>query len=273
MSCRPERLGRAGLAAALLAAISLCACGKGDLHRAAAEPSQAAQARSGGATPSTGARRRTRPSPPAAEHVAVPLALTAARAGGFARAVTLHRADLPGSSPSARSQTPPSREREAQNCGPDAPRAIGGARSPDFQRGAGLDRESISSGVDVLSGARAVRSDLAYAASRAGLACYSKVLGKSLSSEQDSHVRLLGVHVGHLRMPVGTALANGIRITARVGISGSPVTVRLYVDALSLPYGPAELDLYSTSFVQPVAERTQQDLLTLLRERAELHPL
>ena len=101
-----------------------------------------------------------------------------------------------------------------------------------------------------------MRSDLAYAASRAGLACYSKVLGKSLSSEQDSHVRLLGVRVGHLRMPVGTALADGIRITARVGISGSPVTVRLYVDALSLPYGPAELDLYSTSFVQPVAERT-----------------
>ena len=59
----------------------------------------------------------------------------------------------------------------------------------------------------------------------------------------------------------------------RVGIVGSRLAVALYVDALSLPYGPAELDLYTTSFVQPVALRTQQELLTLMRARALLHRL
>jgi len=272
VSSRPELLSCAGAAAALLAAISLSACGKGDLHQAAVEPSHAALPGSAAGAPSARAPRPAHRSPPA-ERVTLPLPLTAARATGFAQAVTLHRADLPGAAPSARSETPPTQEREAAKCGARGTRAIGGGHSPDFQRGAGLDRESISSGVDVLTGAGAVGSDLAYTASHAGLACYSKVLGKSLRSEQDSHVRLLGVRVGRLRLPVGSEQASGIRIAARVGIAGSGVTVRLFVDALSLPYGPAELDLYSTSFVQPVAERTQRELLVLLRKRAQLHPL
>ena len=49
---------------------------------------------------------------------------------------------------------------------------------------------------------------------------------------------------------------------------GAGVVVRLFVDALTLPYGPAEIDLFGTSFVQPVAARTEQELLALLHERA-----
>lgn len=273
MSSRPELLRCAGSAAALLATVSLCACGKSDLQSTALERSHPSQSGDGAGAASAPRPKPARPSRPAAEHVAVPLPLTAARATGFAQAVTLHRVDMPGSAPSAKSKTPPSQEREASKCGGRGTRAIGGGRSPDFQRGAGLNRESISSSVDVLRAASAVRSDLSYAASRAGLKCYSKVLGKSLSAEQDSHVKLLGVRVGHLRMPVGSEQASGIRIAARVGITGTGVTVRLFVDALSLPYGPAELDLYSTSFVQPVAERTQRELLALLRARAQSHRL
>jgi hypothetical protein len=199
----------------------------------------------------------------------VPLPLTAARAARFAAAVALRRVDLPGSSPTARSRTPASEQREAAQCGQRSTRALGGGRSPNFERRDGLDRESISSGVEVLSDAGAVEGDLAYASSRAGLRCYAKVLAKSLRSERDSHVRLLGLRVGRLQLSVGAAgQASGIRIAARVGVAGAPVTVAVFVDALSLPYGPAELDLYSTSFVQPVPERTQSELLALLRERA-----
>ncbi len=44
--------------------------------------------------------------------------------------------------------------------------------------------------------------------------------------------------------------------------------MRLFVDAITLPYGPAEIDLFGTSFVQPVPVRTEEELLTLLHQRA-----
>lgn len=56
-----------------------------------------------------------------------------------------------------------------------------------------------------------------------------------------------------------------------MGLKGS--VVRLFIDALSFGYGPAEIGLYATSFVQPEPLRTEQELLTLLRERAELQRL
>jgi hypothetical protein len=272
VSRRLERLTRTGGAAALAASIALCGCGRADLKRTATMPSRSPQAagREHGAAGPAGRPRAKQRAP----QVSVPLPLTAARAASFASAVSLSRADLPGSAPSPRSKRNPSEEREAAKCGARETRAIGGGRSPDFQRGEGLDRESISSGVDVLSDARAVSGDLSYTASSAGLACYAKVLTKSLRGEADKSVRILGLHVSTLGLGIGPGQrAKGIRIAARVGIAGSGITVRLFVDALSLPYGPAELDLYTTSFVQPVAERTQSELLTLLSERARLHPL
>ncbi|MEA2215548.1 MAG: hypothetical protein QOK19_1109 [Solirubrobacteraceae bacterium] len=267
---------RAGATLAALGLLALCGCGKADLHRAPAQhPPLPGAPGLRSATAPQGAPHRPVPAPGAqGEAVAIPLALTAARASAFARAVSLRRVDLPGAAPSPRSRTPASQEREAANCGGRAARAVGGGRSPSFQRGVGLDRESISSAVDVLSSAAEVRRDLAYAASRAGLACYSKVLGKSLRGETASRVRLLGVHVGHLGLDVGPLTrATGLQITARVGIAGTGVTVRLYIDALSLAYGPAELELYTTSFVQPVPPRTQRALLELLRARARLERL
>jgi hypothetical protein len=280
---RPERGGARRLRAvcvpvlaSLAAAIVLCGCGKANYVGKTAA--------SAAPVPAPGAARPAAPgahSPPGAATaplpglgVALPLALTPALATRFARAVSLTRADLPGSSVAVRTKSSPAEQREEAKCGGRSARTIGGGRSENFQRGAGLDRENISSAVDVLSNAAAVRGDLAYAASHGGLACYAKVLGHSLRSESDSHIRLLGLHVGHLALDIGPLeRATGIRIAARVGITGTRLTVSLFVDALSMPYGPAELDLYSTSFAQPVPQRTQRELLTLLRERAQLQKL
>jgi hypothetical protein len=277
MSSRPERATRTSAAVAALAVLTLCGCGKADLRRAAtSHPPQQTSGKGSarGAIAPRGEPRAGGPGPGEGETVAVPLALTAARASAFARAVSLQRVDLPGAAPSPRSPAPASQEREAANCGSQGARAVGGGRSPNFQRGAGLDRESISSAVDVLSSASEVRRDLAYAASRAGLQCYAKVLGRSLRGEASGRVRLLGVHVEHLALDVAPlARATGLQITARVGIAGAGVTVRLYIDALSLSYGPAELQLYTTSFVQPVATQTQRALLGLLQARARLRRL
>jgi hypothetical protein len=241
-------------------------CGKANLHHAnsqAERPNHRA------------ARGHASPAPPA-ERVPVPLAITRARASRFARAVTLTAADLPGSSVTPARGASVAREREAAKCGGHPTLAIGGGQSPEFLRGQGLDHESLSSSVEVLANPQSVHSDLGYTASHAGLTCYAKVLSRSLQEghDADSHIRLLGVHLRKLQVTLAPGrTAVGVRITARVGLVGSRLAVALYVDALSLPYGPAELDLYTTSFIQPVPLRTQQELLSLMRARALLHRL
>jgi hypothetical protein len=240
-------------------------CGKSDL------PSTTGSAK----TTASAATAPRAPAPPTARHsepratVPLPLPLTAARASAFARAVTLTAADVPGAKPVAREATPAAREREAAQCGGRSAPAIGSERSPELQRGRGLDRESVSSSVEVLHDAKTVERALQATPTSAGLGCYERVLSRSLHSEADPNIRLLGVKVATLTVGItGAGQAHGIRILARVGVPGAGVVVPLYVDALSLGYGPAEIDLYATSFVQPVAQRTEQELLALLHERA-----
>jgi hypothetical protein len=245
------------------AALALAGCGKADLSTttgASAPPARTATV-----------AKAPAPRTPAAP---VPLPLTAARAAAFAKAVELTGADVPGAHPARRSKTPLAREREAAQCGGRTAPAVGGARSPELQRGGALERESLSSAVEVLRDEKSVERDLAYAQTAAGLRCYERVLSRSLRAEADPSIRIFDVRVAPLSVTVaGAGPARGIRILAHVGVPGARVVLRLYVDAVSLPYGPAEINLYGTSFVQPIAERTEQELLALLRERARQHPL
>ena len=95
------------------------------------------------------------------------------------------------------------------------------------------------------------------------------MLKRSLEQETDPNVRLLGIRVAPVHVTIaGAGVASGIRIQARVGVPSASAVVPLFVDALTIHYGPAEIDLYATSFVQPVAQRTEQELLKLLHDRA-----
>jgi hypothetical protein len=206
--------------------------------------------------------------------VPVPVPLTARTAATFAGAVSLTRADITGGAAQAPSKSPRRDEQEAAKCGGLSAKAIGGGRSQEFVRGKGLDRENFSSSVEVLSSEASVRRDLEYAESSAGLRCYSRVVGKNLQAEEHARMQLLGVKVTPIRVRMSDGQsAAGVRIAARVGVPQAGLAVALYSDAVSLPYGPAELNLYATSFVQPVPVRTQQQLLTLMRERARLSRL
>lgn len=245
------------------AALVLAGCGKADLTTTTATS----------APPARTATVAKAPAPRAAT-VPVPLPLTPARAAAFAKAVELTGADVPGAHPAHRSKTPLAREREAAQCGGRAVPALAGARSPELQRGGALERESLSSGVEVLRDEKSVERDLAYAQTPAGLRCYERVLSRSLRAEADPNIKIFDVRVAPLSVTVaGAGPARGIRILAHVGVPGAGVVLRLYVDAVSLPYGPAEINLYGTSFVQPIAERTEQELLALLRERARRQKL
>src|SRR4051812_11579390 len=158
-------LPRAPLAAALaaLAVLAAAGCGKSDLVTNTATPASVTTVKAAAPAPKASA-------------VPVPLRITPARSAAFARGVQLTAADLPGAHEAPRSQTPLAREREAAKCGGRSTPTVGSARSPEFERGRGLDRETISSSVEVLHDARSVERDLAYAQTTGGLRCYERVL-------------------------------------------------------------------------------------------------
>jgi hypothetical protein len=251
------------LAVATLLVLFGSGCGKSNLRRASAA-----------ASPSVVHKVvRAKRSPPVPK-VPVPKPLTAGLAGSFSRAVELTQADLPGTHVEPRAKRSEPQEKEASRCGGSPAVAVGGGRSAKLERGLGLERENFSSSVEVLSSAKAVKSDLAYAQSRAGLACYERVLRHTLSEEHHGQVRIEGVHLARVSVAVaGRREGAGIRIVARVGTAATNLSVLLFVDAISFAYGPAEIDLYTTSFIQPVPVKTEQELLTLMRERASLQTL
>ena len=250
--------------AALVAAVILCGCGKGAyVHQATTQTTTQV---------TTTAARPPHPAPAPAHPAQT--APTAALARAFGRAVELGRTDVTGASAQPPQRNSSAQEREAARCGGRTSEVIGGGRSPDLRRGTGLAREDISSSVEVLRSEAQVRSDLAYTRSRAGLRCYGRVLRNSLGAEERSNIRLTGLRIAPLTIAAGgPEPAAGLRIEARVALKDSPATLRLYSDAISFPYGAAEIDLFATSFVQPEALRTEQELITLLRERARRHPL
>ena len=260
-------------------ALSVAACGKSDLRTGSGRreaPSGASAAprtpppagAPGGPTASTPHHSKPAKAIPQTG-VPVPLALSTAHAASFARAVQLTLADVVGGRAQPHSATPRSEEEEAAKCAASRDGGFGGARSADFARGRGLEREEISSSIQVLSSEAAVRRDLEYAQSKQGLRCFARIVGRNAVSKAEQHVRLIGLDVATITVDLPAGLrAAGLRIAARVGVPGTRAQVSMFSDALSLGYGPAELNLYATSFVQPAPLRTEQQLLELMRERA-----
>jgi hypothetical protein len=256
----PERMQQMSRPAALvLAGLALGACGKSDLNEQARVVSPR--------VPRHPELRRH------AGTVRIPLALNASRATRFAGAVNLKLADVIGARVEARSSNP-EEEQEAGKCGSGDSVPLGGARSPKLDRGSGLEHETISSSVVVLPDERAARADFSYASSKAGLECYAKVLGKSLTNQAGTGVQVGRVRLRRMQLQgPQTTPSTGIRISARVSAATGGLSVPLYIDAVGFLYGPAEIEIYATSFVQPEPQRTEQQLLTLLDQRALLHRL
>ena len=251
----PER--RATLALALAVAM-LAGCGKANLPSGV--PAGAAR------IPAARSGRPARAPVPA--RVAVPLRLTAARASDFARAVNLRAVDVPGARPGPRSAESQEGRQEAAICSHGEALPVGGGRSAKLERGSGLEAESISSSVVVMPSVRAARADLAYADSRPGLACFTRVIRRKLERESSSTVAIGHVAVAPLTVGSGATRAMGLRIAAELSGVRSGLGLGLFVDVLGFDYGPAELELYATSFVQPTPTRTEEELLALMRARA-----
>ena len=264
---RPERLS--SLALALAIGTLVMGCGKSNLVTHGAE----ASAPRPGALPPLRAHRPA-PGVSTLAPVAIPLKLTPERASAFARAVDLVPLDIPGSHTAPRSPKIESPREEATDCSHASQAPIGGGRSAKLDRGSELESESISSSVVVMPSEQTARADLAYANSATGLACYTRLLRRKLDEESNTTVKVGRVLVRALTVGSGSGLrASGLRIEAEISGAKGGLTLGLFVDALGFDYGPAEIELYATSFVQPMALKTEDNLLALMQARARLSRL
>jgi hypothetical protein len=249
-----------GIAALLLAAAFALGCGKADL---AVKPHHSSSRSASLTEPGKSIKKKTTKQEPAPSPT---------QAKAFARAVLLQPLDVTGAHVQKQEREGKSGE-EARECAPSAGRAIGGLESERYVRGSHLAREVISSGVAVLASHTAAVKDILAVTSSAGIACYARIVRKHLGSGENA-LELRGLSVTRLQVPVrGPVHGLGIRVAAGVTSAKVRVSIPIYIDALVFVYKQAEVELYASSYVQPVPRRTEEEMLEVMYARALLAKL
>jgi hypothetical protein len=195
----------------------------------------------------------------------------------FARAVNLTAADVPGFKPSTEHHSETGaekrRERELQGCagtGLEAGESIAQESSPDFKLERGILDLSVNSEVSVARTPALAAKELATVRSSHFRTCLTQYLDL-LFKEQDRP----GTTVGPISIVQGTPPAPGAsgsfgwRITATITARG--VKLPFYQDMLGFVYGSAEVSLVSSGALRPFPATIEQQLFSLLLERAKTH--
>ena len=226
------------------------------------------------ASTSGGSHTGTRTAPP----VAGGSSPDKSQALAFARAVNLTAADVPGfkatSEHHSETSTEKRHERELQSCtggGLEAGQSIAQESSPAFKLERGVLDLSVNSEVSVARTPAIAAKDLATIRSSHFRTCLTRYLDL-LFGEQDRR----GTTVGPISIVQGTPPASGAsgsfgwRITATITARG--VKLPFYQDMLGFVYGSAEISLVSSGALRPFPAAIEQQLFSLLLERAKAHP-
>ena len=203
---------------------------------------------------------------------------TKARALAFARAVNLTAADLPSFTASSNHETSTPGEqrleREMLACaGPVSLKSgVAEASSREFELKRGILRLGVSSQVSVVSTSAAAAKGLAAIRSAPVRGCFSRYLDQLFKSQ-----RFAGATVGSVSIQSGTPPAPGAtggfgwRVTATFTVRR--LRVPFYLDFLGFVYGPAEVTILSTGVLRPFPASIQQQLFSMLLDRAKAHSL
>jgi hypothetical protein len=250
----------------LAAGALLGACGRSNPAAVATVTEQA--------TTTGGSHTGTQTAPPAAGRGSS----AKAQALAFARAVNLTAADVPGFKATAEHHsetgTEKRRQRELQTCaggGFEGGDSVAQESSPDFKLERGILDLSVNSEVSVARTPALAAKELATIRSSHFRACLTKYLNL-LFGEQDRP----GTTVGPISIVQGTPPAPGAsgsfgwRITASITARG--VKLPFYQDMLGFVYGSAEVSLVSSGALRPFPAAVEQQLFTLLLDRAKAHP-
>jgi hypothetical protein len=198
--------------------------------------------------------------------------MTQAQALAYGRAVNLTPADVPGTvaSPPKKKRARDREDQELARCA-DAPHVheIAEVKSPSLTRGSGVTLETFSSTVTVSSNARLAFKEFAAARSAKVRACMTRVLrmdglGSAGRGQLSRHVTLALLPIHILAATEGI----GLRFYMTISPPRTGQTIPIYTDEIVLVVGQAEIGLEASSVLEPVAPRTEEQLVSLLLERA-----
>jgi hypothetical protein len=202
-----------------------------------------------------------------------------AQARAFASAVNLKASDVAGFHVSSEHQHQGAAEKRLE---PELLRCVGGAganrpveasaeaSSQDFERGASILTESVSSEVTVARTPALAAKGLA--AIRGGhlQGCLSRYFNQLLKSQN-----LHGASVGPVSTKQGSPPARGadgsfgLRFTETLTLRG--LRIPFYIDILGFVKGPAEVSLFTFGVPRPFPAALEERLFLLLLERAKAH--
>jgi hypothetical protein len=272
VSCRPVAILALIATAGLIAG---CGASKHPATSTTAYPSATTNSRS---SSGTGTGRRAGTVAP----------LTKAQAIGFARAVNLTAADVPGFTATARhgkehkSAAEKRLERGLTLCvgkSVNSPMDLAEESSMDFKFEHAVLHFSVSSEVSVAQTPALAAKELSAIRGNHVRECLSHYLDLLLKYQILKGQRSRAINPNSISLSIsdGTPPAPGAtgsfwwRITATVAIHH--IKLPYYVDILGFVYGPAEVSMSSSGALRPFPAATQEHLYLLLLRRAEAHRL
>ncbi len=251
---------RLPLIGALLAAVTLASCGKGNV------------------TVTVGtARPAATPAPAPAPGVPTQAGLTRARALAFASAVNLRSGDVPGLHIRHKAEHQPSSgkavEHELQQCiGVSAGGQLLEAGSQDFEASGGGSQFGVSSNVAVSKTAALADAELSKLRSAHTKSCLKRYLTQIFKGSSYRGAVIGPVSVAEGSPPAaGTSGSIGLRISTSITVR--TLRIPYYLDILGFVYGPAEVSLLSSGLPVPFPAALQQRLFLSLLARAKAHSL
>lgn len=201
----------------------------------------------------------------------------AAKAQAFAREVNLRPNDVPGftSKEKERKQKTPAEKRlgeELQHCvGSDLQkRPLVEESSLNFQRGASIAQQSVSSSVTVARSKATADEELKAIGSAHARSCLVKYLTGLFAGSSSGGAKIGPVSIAHGTPPAaGTTGGFGLRISTSIMVRS--VRIPFYLDMLGFVEGSSEVMLQTSGLPEPFPARAEQQLYTLLLERAKAH--
>jgi hypothetical protein len=201
---------------------------------------------------------------------------TTAQARAFAAAVNLKAGDLPGFRATAVPKHPDAVEKHLE---PELARCVGSlgahsgaveASSKDYERGASIVTQSVSSQVTVARSAALAARELSAIRSGQLQTCLSHYFNQLLKS-QSLHGATVAAGAPKRGSPPapGSAGSFGLRFTEIFTLHR--LRIPFYVDILGFVKGPAEVSLFTFGVPRQFPAALEERLFSLLVERANAH--
>ena len=237
---------RTGLLTTLVAAVGLAACGSGT------SPTTSSSSSSSESTTTT--------------------TITSTEAAAVAAAVNLKAADVPGYNGFPHTNTPQrqqTRDQVAQCAGATRPSsAVADMYSPDFVGGSVPQIRVVGSDVRAIPTAGMVRTDLVANKGPKAQQCFSQFASSLVSQSVGPSVHIISLATQDLSASApGTEGAFGYRFVVNATLQGKPLTVD--IDILGFPQGNYEVELDAFAIGQAFPSATEQQLFSLLVNRAK----